>query len=85
MYSRPTAPRQFTVKADEKIALSGPHGLVVSRIGKGADVADGPWNIRCRSIRYNNSRPMGVCQALDSDVLAPRKLTRADFVNEARV
>jgi hypothetical protein len=48
-------------------------------------VDDVPWNIRCRSIRYNNSRPMGVCQALDSDVLAPRKLTRADFVNEARV
>jgi len=85
MDSRPAAPGQFTMNADEKIAFPGPHGLIVFRIGKGAEVDDVPWNIRCRSIRYNNSRPMGVCQALDSDVLAPRKLTRADFVNEARV
>jgi hypothetical protein len=53
------------VKADEKIAFSGPHGLVVSRLGKGADVADGPWNIRCESIRYDRSLLKRVCQALN--------------------
>jgi hypothetical protein len=56
---------QFTVKADEKIAFSGPYGLVVSRLGKGAEVAKVPWNIRCESIRYNDSRLTGVCQALN--------------------
>jgi len=72
------------VKADEKTASSSPPGLVVTRTGKGGEVANVPWKIRCGSIRYNGSRRKGVCQALNSDVLAPRKLTRADFVNEAR-
>jgi hypothetical protein len=65
MDSRPAAPRQFTVKADERFAFSGPHGLIVSRIGKGAEVADVPLNIRSGSIRYNNSPLTGVCQALN--------------------
>jgi hypothetical protein len=53
------------MRADEKIAFSGPHGLVVSRTGKGAEVADVPWNNRCESIRYNDSPLRGVCQALN--------------------
>ncbi|MGA9055336.1 MAG: hypothetical protein WB763_02375 [Terriglobia bacterium] len=65
MDSRPAAPRQFTVNADEKIAFSGPHGLVVTMTGKGAEVANVPWNFRWGSIRYNNSRLTGVCQASD--------------------
>ncbi len=72
------------MKADEKITFSGPHGLVVARIGKVAEVADVPWNIRGGSIRYNGSRRKGVCQALISDLPPPpRELTRADVVNEA--
>ena len=72
------------MKADEKIAFSGPHGLVVSRIGKGAKVAEVPRNIRRRIIRYNNSRLRSVCQALISDLPPPpRELTRPDVVNEA--
>ena len=73
MDSRPAAPGQFIMKADEKIAFSGPHGLVVSRLGKGAEVADVPWNIRRASIRYNDSRRKGVCQALNSDLLRFRQ------------
>jgi len=65
MDSRPVEPSQFTVKADEQIAFSGPHGLVVSRLGKGAEAAKVPWNIRCEIIRYNNSPLRGVCQALN--------------------
>ena len=72
------------MKADEEIAFSGPHGPDISSARKGAKVADVPWNIRCESIRYNNSRLKGVCQALSSDLLTPlRELTSADFVNEA--
>jgi hypothetical protein len=65
MDSRPAAPRQFTVNADEKIVFSGQHGLVVTMTGKGAEVANVPWNIRCGSIRYNCSRRKEVCQALN--------------------
>ena len=72
MGSRRAAPGQFTVKAGEKVALSDRHGLVVSRIGKGAEVAGVPWNTRCVSIRYNASRWKGVCQALNSDLLTPK-------------
>jgi hypothetical protein len=72
MDSRPATPGEFTVRADEKVAFSGPHGLVVSRTGKGAEVADVPWNIRCGNIRYNASRWKGVCQALNSDLLTPK-------------
>jgi len=63
MGSRRAAPGQFTVKAGEKVALSDRHGLVVSRIGKGAEVAEVPWNIRSESIRYSCSLQNGVCQA----------------------
>jgi hypothetical protein len=84
MDSRPATPRQSTVKADGKIAFSGPHGLIVARIVKGAEVDDVPWNIRCKGIRYNGSRLKGVCQALISDLPAPPgELTRPDVVNEA--
>jgi len=53
------------VNADEKIVFSGQHGLVVTMTGKGAEVANVPWNIRCGSIRYNCSRRKEVCQALN--------------------
>lgn len=74
MDSQPAAPGQFTVKADEKIAFSAPHGLVDARVGKSAEVADVSWNIRCRSIRYNSSRWKGVCQAINSDLLSPKQI-----------
>jgi hypothetical protein len=51
MESRPATPRQFTMNADEKIVFFGPHGLIVSRLGKGAELADVPRNIRSGSIR----------------------------------
>jgi hypothetical protein len=65
MDGRPAAPRQFTMKAEDKIAFLGPHGLVVPWTGKGAEVADVPWNTRRESIRYNGSPLAGVCQALN--------------------
>jgi hypothetical protein len=74
MDSRPTAPGQFTVKADEEIAFFGPHGLVVPRKGKSAEVAGVPRNVRCGSIRYNGSRCEGACQALNSDLLTAQEI-----------
>jgi hypothetical protein len=53
------------MKAEDKIAFLGPHGLVVPWTGKGAEVADVPWNTRRESIRYNGSPLAGVCQALN--------------------
>jgi hypothetical protein len=65
--SSAAAPRQFTAKTGEKIAFSGSHGFVVSRMGEGAEAAVAPSNTRCTSIRYDCSRPKEVCQASNSD------------------
>jgi hypothetical protein len=71
---RPPTPGQLTVKAHEKTAFSGLHGLVVSMTGKGAEVADVLSNLRCGNIRYNSSPLTGVCQALNSDLLTPKEI-----------
>jgi hypothetical protein len=46
MHSLPVAPGQFAVKAGVEIAFSGVHGLVLSRIRKGAEEADVRWDMR---------------------------------------
>src|SRR5208337_2256016 len=75
--SRSATPEWFTLKADEKIAFSGPRGLVVSRTGKGAEVADVPWNIRCESIRYNCSPQKGSLSSLKFRPPHPKEVNKS--------